>query len=115
MNILPRIVKTGGLRLRVPAATAHPGTFHHVELFFPHDQANPGNLAMWDGCHGEAALGYYRERTAAPRTLAERLACQMAVDSYRRFLASIPEGPQTLVVLDRLPRGWRAHAWGRHA
>lgn len=82
-----------------------------AELFLPHDQVNPGRIAVWDGCHSEASLDYYWS-TKAPRKPAEREAAALVVQQYRNFMASIPaEDRQPIEERTRVPHNWRAHAW----
>lgn len=82
-----------------------------IDLFLPHDPANRGNLAVWDGAHNEAHISYYW-RTKAPRTPAQRAAARRAIARYRAFMRSIPASErQPVVERQRLPHDWRERAW----
>lgn len=73
-----------------------------------------GETDCWDGAHNEAPTDYYRT-TKPPRTPAEREAADEAVRRYQAFMNSIPaEDRQPITRIERLPRGWRSIAWGRH-
>ena len=78
-----------------------------IDLFLPLDPANPGRIVIWDGCHSEAHVDYYR-RTKPPRTPEQKAAAQKAIKRYRAFMAGIPaEYRQTVIERQRLPRYMR--------
>ena len=112
--VIPRIVTSSALHFSIPESWHDDQRYVCVELFLPHDPANPGMLACWDGCHNESSLGYYFD-SKPPRTLAECDAADAAVRRYQSFMNSIPaEDRQPIVRRQRLPRDWRSIAWGRH-
>jgi hypothetical protein len=104
----PCIVVVARVAPRDPDAPR--GARRRVELFLPYDQVNRGNIAIWDGCHGEASLGY--RETKAPRKPEHVAEAAEMVQRYRNFMASIPaEDRQEIVERQRLPNNWRDNAW----
>jgi hypothetical protein len=70
-------------------------------LFFPHEPANPGRMVCYVhlGQHGEADIGYYRQKTKPDRSNA----CADLIKEY----ASLPGGGR-IVIRHRRERKPRA-------